>query len=157
MKKSKSSTSADGSAAKSRAAKKKSPFATPPHALGYNYLPVGRPLRASTFASVLPSVIAKYGLGRKLVTEKLASAWRAALTEVFGSAVDYEYDASSVDKFDLFTRHTRLSSFRGGVFRVEVDSNLLYQELQFQASDLLRVLKAQLPDEKLTQLKIVVR
>ena len=157
MKKTNSSTTAASSSAKKRRATSKSPFATPPHPLGYNFIPEGRPLRASSFASILPSVISKYGLGRKLGVERFQAAWRDALVSVFGVAELDEFAAALPDKLTLFAQHTRLSSFRGGVLRVEVASNLLYQELQFHVADLLRALCARLPDEKIQQLKIVVR
>ena len=137
MKKSKSSTTAAQTGAKKRPASKKSPFATPPHPLGYNYIPEGRPIRATTFAAILPSVIAKYGL--------------------FGASRSQDHEVDGGDQYALFTRHTRLLTFRGGVLRVEVASNLLYQELQFQLADLLRAMRARLPNENIKQIKIVVR
>ena len=157
MKKSKSSTTAAQTGAKKRPASKKSPFATPPHPLGYNYIPEGRPIRATTFAAILPSVIAKYGLGRKLGVERFQTAWHESLAEVFGASRSQDHEVDGGDQYALFTRHTRLLTFRGGVLRVAVASNLLYQELQFQLADLLRAMRARLPNENIKQIKIVVR
>ena len=124
-----------------------------------NFLSEERPIKATKFSSVLPSVVAKYGLGRKLSIERFQAAWTTSLERVFGmtDAVSYDSGEFAFDKLALFTKYARLTSYRSGTLRVEVASGLLFQELQFNAQDLLREMRAQLPNENLTSIKIVVR
>ncbi|MBS7337927.1 MAG: DUF721 domain-containing protein, partial [Thermoguttaceae bacterium] len=49
------------------------------------------------------------------------------------------------------------TTFRGGVLRVEVVSNLLAGELQYSTPELLAELRRLLPHEKIERLKIAVR
>ena len=149
--------------ANSRSARNADPFAIPPHPLGYRFLSEERPLRATKFNAILPSVISRYGLGRKLVVERFQNAWRKALEVVFvdDSYAQYDfsdpYEERGVSKLDFYLRHARLVSFRGGTAYVEIASNLLYQELQFYLGSILNELRRLLPEDKIEKIKLVVR
>ena len=154
MKKSSPSTGGRGRARKSQS---KSQTGSNPFAA--NFLSEERPIRATKFSSVLPSIIAKYGVGRKLSIERFQTAWSTALERVFGAVDPDAYDAETFtfDKLSLFKKYARVASYRNGTLRIEVASGLLSQELQFNAQELLREIRALLPDETLTSIKIVVR
>ena len=138
----------------------KDPFAVPPHPLGYRSLDERPKLRASRFDTILPSVIAKYGVGRRLGVERFHEAWRESVETVFGAPDEFdyadEYDASTPGRLETIRKNTRPASFRGGVLRVEVVSNLLANELQFQLPQLLSEMRRRLPNEKIDQIRIVV-
>lgn len=139
---------------------RKDPFAVPPNPLGYNFLDERPRLRATQFGSILPSVIAKYGVGRRLGVERFHEAWQAAVEAVFGADDEFGYDDGFDDetpgRLETLRKHTRPASFRGGVLRVEVVSNLLANELQFQIPQLLSEMRRRLPNEKIDQIRIVV-
>ncbi|MGI6402058.1 MAG: DUF721 domain-containing protein [Thermoguttaceae bacterium] len=166
MKKKSSSTGSDKSRAPtggktgSRRGKKKDPFSNPPNPLGYNYLEERARINATQFSSIIPSVIARYGIGRKLGVERFLEAWNATLEAVFGDDdfVAYDdFDEAVPSRLETIRRHSRLASFRGGVLRIEVVSSLLAGELHFQAPQLLKELRKRLPYENLDQIKFVVR
>lgn len=141
--------------------RKKDPFARPPHPLGFNFLSEERPIRAARFGSVIPSVMAKYGFGRRLGVERFAAAWRAALETVLAAdeydAYEPEFDDDTPSKLDTFLKYARPVSFRGGVLRVEIASNLLYQEMQFCIGGVLQELRRRLPEEDVRSIKLVVK
>ncbi len=141
--------------------KSNDPFATPPNPLGYQFLAERRPVRASQFGTILPSIIAKYGLGRKISVERFHEAWDAALTTVFGAAEnEFSSDAFGEEgpsRLEMFRKYARPANFRGGVLRIEVVSNLLAGELQYSTPELLAELRRLLPHEKIERLKIAVR
>ncbi len=148
---------------KTRSFNNADPFATPPHPLGFQFLDEERPLRATKFGAILPSVISKYGLGRKLTVERFQNAWRDALQAVFGDDSRSKFDEADpcgdrvASKLDFYLKYARLVSFRGGTIRVEIASNLLYQELQFYLDSILDELRRLLPDDNLERIKLVVR
>jgi len=164
MKKARSSNGSDAlnrsKKTKSSKFRKNDPFARPPHPLGYQFLSEERPLRASKVGSVLPSLIARYGLGRKIGVERMQNAWREALAVVFTqrSSDEFyqEYDESS-GKLETFLKYAKPVSFRAGALRVEIVSNLLYQELQFYSNAILKEIQKRLPDENVETIKLVVR
>jgi hypothetical protein len=145
----------------SRSAKKKDPFARPPHPLGYQFLSDERPVRATKFSSVLPSIIAKYGLGRRLSVERFQNAWREALQVVFDDSLvdDFDYadleDEQIPSKLETYMKYARPVSFRSATLRVEIASNLLYQELQFYLGDILKEMRLRLPDENIEKIKLL--
>ena len=104
------------------AKKNRDPFARPPHPLGYRFLSDERPIRASRFGSIIPSVMAKYGLGRRIGVERFHEAWRGALETVFGGPDDEfapELDGGASDKLQTYLQYARPVSFRSGTLRVE--------------------------------------
>ena len=142
-------------------AKINDPFAIPPNPLGFQFLAERRPARASQFGAILPSIIAKYGLGRKLSVERFHEAWDAALEKVFG-VEENEFSSDTLgeegsSRLETFRKYARPATFRGGVLRVEVVSNLLAGELQYSTPELLAELRRLLPHEKIERLKIAVR
>ena len=159
--------SSNGSSASSRSKKTKTsnfrkndPFARPPHPLGYQFLSEERPLRASKVGSVLPSLVAKYGLGRKIGVERMQNAWREALDVVFAQRSNDEFYQESDEpssKLATFLKYAKPVSFRAGALRVEIVSNLLYQELQFYSSAILKEIQKRLPDENVKTIKLIVR
>jgi len=156
-----SNPSKKGKKSKTTGYDRSDPFAVPPNPLGYRALTEERPLRASRFGSVLPSIAAKYGLGRKLGVERFNAAWRDALATVFDadSFMDFgESDGSEgPSKLETYAKYARPVAFRGGVLRIELASNLLLQELQFYLASLLRELQTRLPEEKIEKIKLSVR
>ena len=142
------------------AKKNRDPFARPPHPLGYRFLSDERPIRASRFGAIIPSVMAKYGLGRRIGVERFHEAWRGALETVFGGPTDEfapELDGGASDKLQTYLQYARPVSFRSGTLRVEIASNLLYQELQFYLSQILQEIRRRLPDENIQSIKLIVR
>ena len=161
MKKKRSSTGSNGAAPK-RGAKKsgtdKDPFAVPPHPLGYRFQEERPRLRATRFDAILPAVVAKYGVGRKLIAEQFQDAWRAVLKEIYGGEDEYAFDGEvAPSRLETFLKCSRPTSLRGGVLRIEVVSHLLASELQFQTPKLLSALRSQLPDATINEIKIAVR
>ncbi|MDO5309226.1 MAG: hypothetical protein Q4G03_07005 [Planctomycetia bacterium] len=134
------------------------PFARAPHPLGFQFLSDERPIRAVSFQAILPSVVAKYGLGRKMANQRLQEAWQNALRNVFcqeDALLTDQLDGNA--KLELFLENTRATTLRAGALRIEIASNLLYQELLFVKSQLLAQLQSQLHDVALKSLKFVVR
>ena len=161
MKKPRASTGSNDSAPK-RGAKKQSspkdPFAVPPHPLGYNFLEERPRLRASRFDTILPSVVAKYGLGRRLIADQYHEAWREALEALYGGQEEFDFvEESASNRLETFLKCSRPTSLRGGVLRIEVVSHLLASELQFQTPRLLDELRARLPNETINEIKLAVR
>ena len=176
-----------GSPRQSRKTSKKrdDPFAAPPHPLGFNFLSEERPIRASKFGAILPTIVAKYGFGRKIGVERLQNAWNDALAAVFraetlddGSGWDGWDDWDGWDngeignaresrngaagfapttKLATYLRHARPVAFRGGTLSVCVESRLLCQELSFYLPQILREIQSTLPDENVERVKLVVR
>lgn len=152
--------------------KRDDPFAAPPHPLGFNFLSEERPIRASKFGAILPTIVAKYGFGRKIGVERFHNAWNDALATVFrAESLDgwddwegWESGGSwndggnaSPSKLATYTRHARPVAFRGGTLSVCVESRLLCQELSFYLPQILRELQTALPDENVERIKLVVR
>lgn len=148
--------------------KRDDPFATPPHPLGFNFLSEERPIRATKFGSILPTLVAKYGFGRKIGVERFHNAWNDALATVFRAESldgwnDWEdwndggagFDSPS--KLATYTQHARPVAFRGGTLSVCVESRLLCQELSFYLPQILREIQTTLPDENVERIKLVVR
>lgn len=164
---------------KTSRAKKNDPFAKPAHPLGYTFISEERPIRATKFGSLLPSITAKYGLGRRLGAERFQNAWRETITAVFAEQDDFYayqsdygmsdsyagnnaggfgYDSpQQPDKAALFLKYAKPVSVRGGVLRVEIVSNLLFQELQFYQTAIVQRLQALLPNENIRSIKFVVK
>jgi len=165
MKKRASSTGASRArVGKREKARSNDPFAVAPNPLGKTHLAEERPIRATRFASLLPAVYAKYGIGRKLGVERFLDAWRESLAAVFSDGgAETCFDARDEDKPQVFDRAAtfatcaRPTSFRGGVLRVELNSNLLLQEFHFHLPTLLREMQRRLPDEKIRQIKLALR
>ncbi|MBQ9799223.1 MAG: DUF721 domain-containing protein [Thermoguttaceae bacterium] len=155
--------------------KRDDPFAAPPHPLGFNFLSEERPLRASKFGAILPTIVAKYGFGRKIGVERFHNAWNDALATVFrAESLDAWNDWESwesgenwsdggaagfdpASKLATYTRHARPVAFRGGTLSVCVESRLLCQELSFYLPQILREIQTALPDENVERIKLVVR
>ena len=161
MKNQRTSTGSNGTPPKRGAKKKESqkdPFAVPPHPLGFNYLEERPRLRATRIDAILPSVFAKYGVGRKLAAERYEEAWRAALEALYAAQDDFGFDGDDApSRLETFLKCSRPTSLRAGVLRVEVVSHLLASELQFQTPKLVALLSEQLPGETIAEIKLVVR
>lgn len=160
MKNQRTSTGSNGTPPQRGAKKKESqkdPFAVPPHPLGFNYLEERPRLRATRIDAILPSVFAKYGVGRKLAAERFQEAWRAALEALYAAQDDFGFDEDAPSRLETFLKCSRPTSLRAGTLRVEVVSHLLASELQFQTPKLLTLLREQLPGETIAEIKLVVR
>ncbi|MBQ9872972.1 MAG: DUF721 domain-containing protein [Thermoguttaceae bacterium] len=149
---------------KSSGSRRDDPFARPAHPLGFQFLSEERPIRASKFGAILPSVMAKYGLGRKLAVERINAAWRESLRVVLTGAFDSDFSVDlddenlpSDDKLATFERNARPVSLRGGALRVEVVSSILCQELRFHLEPILRELRRRLPEEKIEKIKLIAK
>ncbi|MBR4976471.1 MAG: hypothetical protein IKY61_05400, partial [Thermoguttaceae bacterium] len=81
-----------------------------------------RPIRATKFGSILPTLVAKYGFGRKIGVERFHNAWNDALATVFRAESldgwnDWEdwndggagFDSPS--KLATYTQHARPVAF----------------------------------------------
>lgn len=151
--------------------KRDDPFAAPPHPLGFNFLSEERPIRASKFGAILPTIVAKYGFGRKIGVERFHNAWNDALATVFRAESldgwdDWESGESwngadagfaPTSKLAIYSQHARPVAFRGGTLSVCVESRLLCQELSFYLPQILREIQTALPDENVERIKLVVR
>ncbi|MBP3529850.1 MAG: DUF721 domain-containing protein [Thermoguttaceae bacterium] len=151
--------------------KRDDPFAAPPHPLGFNFLSEERPIRASKFGAILPTIVAKYGFGRKIGVERFHNAWNDALATVFRAESldgwdDWESGESwngadagfaPTSKLAIYSQHARPVVFRGGTLSVCVESRLLCQELSFYLPQILREIQTALPDENVERIKLVVR
>ncbi len=180
MKKTPSSKSPDApkrqKIAKTRASNRKTskkrddPFAAPPHPLGFNFLSEERPIRAVKFGAILPTIVAKYGVGRKLGVERFHKAWNDALAAVFRAETDAGWDdwddawaldgsnaGAASSKLATYSKHAVPVAFRGGALSVRVASNLLCQELRFYLPQILREIQTALPDENVEKIKLVLR
>lgn len=146
-----------------RKTRRNDPFARPPHPLGYRFLSDERPLRATRFDALLPGIVAKYGLGRKINADRFQKAWCDALKRAFAEQEEFYEDAQedwnddAPNKLEMFLKYARAVSFRGGVLRVEVVSNLFLQELQFYQIPILHELRQLLPNDKIDKIKFVAK
>ncbi len=86
---------------------------------------------------ILAQLMARRGYARELSAAECTTAWRTAVGEKMG-------------------RFTRAGAIRRGVLEVLVANSALMQELTFQKADLLAKLQANLPDEKIKNLRFRV-
>lgn len=117
------------------------------HPLGYWYDDGMRPSNPVKFAAILPAIIAKYGLARKIGFERIERVWREILNETL---VDF---IGGRDTDSLI----RLTGFSRGSIRLEVAGNLLLQEFLFFKTAVLRQFQSSLPQEKIKDISVTVR
>ncbi|MDO5565429.1 MAG: hypothetical protein Q4G59_02145 [Planctomycetia bacterium] len=118
------------------------------HPLGFWYEDEGRePARPTSFSSMIPAIMALYGAGRRLGVERFCEVW----SEIYKQAIPrvYEQDRDG----DLL----QITSFRGGVVRVEVANNLILQEVLFSRQEVIRLFRERLPEEKITDVRFALR
>ncbi|MDD3588151.1 MAG: hypothetical protein PHQ75_13290 [Thermoguttaceae bacterium] len=118
------------------------------HPLGFWYEDEERNLsRPTSFSSMIPAILALYGPTRRLGVERFCETWQ----EIYKLAIPrvYEQDRQG----DLL----QITSFRGGVVRVEVANNLILQEVLFSKQEVVRMFRERLPEEKITDVRFVLR
>lgn len=121
----------------------------PPDALGYRRLPDG-PKRKPILpiGEILPAILTKYGVGRRLAIRRFAESWTTILGEIFPASSETPFPPESTP---------RVSGFRGGTVTVEVRDAALFQELTFYTADAVRRFQELLPDEKIRAVKFVLK
>ena len=141
--------------------------------LGYRYLPEG-PVRhpPKTFSALLPDLIAKYGLGRKLSIAKFQETFDAILDELFpeSSGKDAEkggggedFSSSEMDLWDgggfglIDKKSFRLVGFKAGTIQIEVSDAPLLSELSFFEGEILQKFQEALPEEKIRKIRLTLK
>ena len=95
------------------------------------------PVRMS---SIISEVLTRRGLGRVLDTQKLEAAWKTA---VF-----------AIPNGEMIFPMTAFGKLQAGRFEVMVGHTALLQELNFQKKELLEVLRRELPERKINDLRL---
>ena len=115
--------------------------------LGYRFIPERRRLaRPSKLSEILPSILARTGMTRRLAVEKFQQCWKAVRQQILAPR------GMVLDDDD-----TVVSGFRGGVISVTVSSASLVMELSFCQREILRYFQNELPDEKIKKIRFVQR
>ncbi|MBO7725545.1 MAG: DUF721 domain-containing protein [Thermoguttaceae bacterium] len=119
-------------------------------ALGYRRMVEGKPgarrSRPTPIGNILPQIIARYGLGRKLSSGRFQEAFRNVLTDLFprdetGFSIDDSY---------------RILGLRGGVLRISVTDAPLMSEFAFYKGEILRRMRLALPEEKIREIRFTL-
>ncbi|MBO7678611.1 MAG: DUF721 domain-containing protein [Thermoguttaceae bacterium] len=115
--------------------------------LGYRYTAERRRLaRPSKLSDILPSILARTGMTRRLAVEKYQQCWQAVRQQILAPR------GLILDDSD-----TAVSAFRGGVLSVTVSSASLVMELSFCQREILRYFQSEMPDEKIKKIRFVQR
>ncbi|MBQ1454392.1 MAG: DUF721 domain-containing protein [Thermoguttaceae bacterium] len=115
--------------------------------LGYRFIPERRPLgRPSKLSDILPSILARTGMTRRLSVEKFQQCWKTVREQILASRGMILNDDDAV-----------VSGFRGGVLSVTVSSAPLVMELSFCQREILRSFQSEMPDEKIKKIRFVQR
>jgi len=120
------------------------------HPLGFQYMSEERPLTVSRFSDILPGLVARYGLGRKLGVEKYQRTWEQILSKL--TAANRQYPPG-----EKLRELSRPIAFRNGTVRIEVEGNILFQELGFQRTWILSEFQRALPEEKIKQIRFTLK
>jgi predicted nucleic acid-binding Zn ribbon protein len=95
------------------------------------------PPGVSPLKSVIPQLIAKYGVQHERDLEAINKTWKTAVGEPFDAV-------SSV------------SGLKRGTLEITVPHNAFAQELQFEQTHILEKLRELLPNEKIKKIKFIV-
>lgn len=113
------------------------------NALGYRFLHEGKPRNwPSPLADILPSLLAKYGVTRRLAVEKFRDCWDSVRAELL---VPAGVSASDED--------VSLAGFRAGTVSFDVASAPLAMELTFYEAEILRRFQEALPKENIKKIR----
>ena len=125
-------------------AKQKNTDANP---LGYRYLAEG-PVRSrpTPLADIMPSILAKYGLTRRLATERFLETWEEIRLLLNAEA-----------GLELSDDELRPTSFRSGVLSFEVNGGALLQEMTFYQEEFLRRFREAMPTENIKKIRFVLK
>ena len=155
-------------------------------ALGYRRLAENpRKHHVVTFGDVLPDLIAKYGLARKLSIARFEETFRAILNDLFphspmseereerdegdkggerGKSGDHKTDPGlnpaeeTGESFGFFdAKSFRLIGFRAGTLQIEVSDAPLLSESTFYEGEILRRFQEALPNEKIRRIRFILR
>ena len=115
--------------------------------LGYHFIPEMRHFgRLATMSDILPTILAKSGMTRRLAVEKYRQCWKDAVEQVLAPR------GLVLDEGDVI-----IAGFRGGVLSMTVSSAPLEMELSFCQREILRFFQTRLPDEKIKKIRFVQR
>ncbi len=93
--------------------------------------------KPTRLADALSELITRRGYARTLANQGYAEAWAAAVGE-------------------SLAKRCRVGSVRRGAFEVTVANSAIVQELTFQKAELIRKLAQQLPQERITDIRLRV-
>lgn len=108
--------------------------------------------KVPTIGSVIPQILAQYGLTRRLSSEHLRAAWLSGL-EKYGPPIDYQDRTPT----DFWSEQTALLSLRRGTLQVSVSGSVLMQELSFCSTDLLNYLQTEVPEETIRRIRFKIQ
>ena len=119
-------------------------------ALGYRRMVEGKPgarrSKPIPIGEILPQIVARYGLGRKLSAQRFQEAFRKVLADLFPQGRNGFYTESSY----------RILGLRGGVLRISVTDAPLMSEFAFYKGEILRRLRLELPEEKIREIRFTL-
>ncbi|MDO5553897.1 MAG: DciA family protein [Planctomycetia bacterium] len=112
---------------------------------GINYLSEVRPTRATKLGTIVPALIARYGVGRRMNSERLEKIW-----ERVRHTLSEDVAAEAFDRVEI-------RSFRGGTLQFDVPDNIIFQEILFHEGRILAEFQSEVPDERIRKIKFTVR
>lgn len=120
-------------------------------ALGYHRMieggrPGARRSKPIQIGNILPQIIARYGLGRKLSADRFSESFRQILADLFPQDENGFYTESSYQILGL----------RGGVLRISVVDASLMSEFAFYKGEILRRIRLALPEEKINDIRFTL-
>lgn len=108
--------------------------------------PGARRSRPTPIGNILPQIIARYGLGRKLSAERFQEVLRKVLTDLFPPGENGFYTENSY----------RILGLRAGILRISVTDAPLMSEFAFYKGEILRRVREALPDEKISEIRFTL-
>ncbi len=120
-------------------------------ALGYRRIVEGgkpgeRRSRPQRIGNIIPQIIARYGLGRKLSIERYQETFKKSLADLFPQDESRFYTDGSY----------RLIGLRSGILRVCVSDAPLMSEFAFYKGEILRRMREAMPDEKIRDIRFTL-
>lgn len=104
--------------------------------------PPRRPKDPTAIGTLISGLMSRKGYSQSAVAAEREAAWNQAVTKILGSAEPL--------------KQMRPGDVKRGVFEIHVTHPALVQELSFQQTELLNVLKQLIPDQKIRSLRIRV-
>ena len=108
--------------------------------------PGERRSRPTPIGNILPQIIARYGIGRKLSAERFKGTFEKILADLF---------PRDENGFDTGSSY-RILGLRGGILRISVTDAPSMSEFAFYKGEILRRMREELPDEKIRDIRFTL-
>ena len=117
-------------------------------ALGYHRMIEGKPRHPThRIGDIIPQILARYGVGRKLSTLRFQAAFSAILSDLFPQ--EKENGSYTEDSYQIV-------GLRSGVLQIRVSDAPLLAEFAFYRGEILRRLKKTMPEENIRDVRFTL-